>query len=238
MQWPCGTEMRQTMLDFKSWCGMPFVQGALDCTHIAISKPANYAEDYWYFKTGAYSMVTHVVVDLKKMFTSIYVGLPGSVNDQRILRRSGLWHEVMDRGLLSADSGYQDEIPPYVLGDKGYPLLNWIMVPFKDDGQPCSLAETYYNKRHRRDRSIVENAFGLLKENWREMEKKTDLNVVIVPDIFYCCCILYNLTIRQGIVDVEEVMRRIAAEATEEVMDTRNQVLTFSVYSLPPPYSV
>jgi hypothetical protein len=106
---------------------------------------------------------------------------------------------------------------PYLLGDKGYHLLNWIIVPFKDDGQPRSLAETYFNKRHRRGRSVVENAFGLLKENWCEMGKKTDLHVTIVPDVFYCCYILHNLTSRQGIVDVEEVMRRIRLEADEEV---------------------
>jgi hypothetical protein len=106
ISWPRGADMRQTMLDFKSWCGMPSVQGALDCTHIAISKPADYPEDYWYFKTGAYSKVAQTVVNVKKMFTSIYVGLPSSVNDQRVLRRSGLWHEVVNRGLMSADSGY------------------------------------------------------------------------------------------------------------------------------------
>ena len=205
------------MLDFKNWCGMPSVQGAIDCTHIAISKPAAYPEDYWYFKTGAYSMVAQAVVDVNKLFTSVYVGLPGSVNDQRVLRRSGLWQQVLQRGLMNADSGYQDGIPPYLLGDKGYPLLNWIIVPFKSNGQPRSLAETYFNRRHRRGRSVVENAFGLLKENWREMGKRTDLNITIVPDVFYCCCILHNMTIKQGSVDVEELMRRIRVEAEEEV---------------------
>jgi hypothetical protein len=221
VQWPRGADMRQTMLDFKAWCSMPSVQGMLDCTCITISKPSAFPEDYWYYKTGAYSMVAQAVVDVKKLFTNIYVGLLGSVNDQRVLRRSGLWQEVVHRGLMSADSGYQDGIPSYLLGDKGYPLLSWIMVPFKDDGHPWSLAETYFNKRHRRGRSVVENAFGLLKENWREMGKKTELHVSIVPDVFYSCCILHNLTIRQGLVDVEEIMRRIALEAEEEV-----QILT------------
>jgi hypothetical protein len=72
------------MLDFKSWCGMPSVQGAIDCTHIAISKPPTFPEDYWYYKTRAYSMVVQVVVDAKKLFTNIYVGLPGSVVMQTI----------------------------------------------------------------------------------------------------------------------------------------------------------
>jgi hypothetical protein len=119
---------------------------------------------------------------------------------------------------MSLHSGYQDGVPPYLLGDKGYPLLSWIMVSFKFDSQPRSLAETYFNKRHRRGRSVVENVFGLLKENWLEVGKKMDLHVSIVPDIFYCCCILHNLTIQRGIVDVEEVMRRIASKAEQEVI--------------------
>jgi hypothetical protein len=170
---------------------MPSVHGAIDCTHITISKPLQYLEDYWYFKIGAYSMVAQAVVDLKKQFTSIFVGFLGSVNDQRVLRRSGLWQHVVHRRLLHVDSGYQEGIPPYLLANKGYllankgyllankgyPLLLWMMTPFKDDGRPRSLAESYYNKHYRRGRSVVENAFGLLKENWREISEKTELDV-------------------------------------------------------------
>jgi hypothetical protein len=140
------------------------------------------------------------------------VGLPGSINDQRVLRRSGLWQHVVHRILLHVDSGYQEGIPPYLLADKGYPLLSWMMMPFKDDGRPRSLAESYYNKRHRRGRSVIENAFGLLKENWREISRKTELDVRIVPDVVYACCILYNHTIRRDTVDFEELMRRITTE--------------------------
>jgi hypothetical protein len=60
---------------------MPSVQGGIDCTNIVIYKPTTYHEDYWYFKTGIYSMVAQAVVDMKKLFTSVYIGLPGSMND-------------------------------------------------------------------------------------------------------------------------------------------------------------
>ena len=83
--WPCGVEMRQTMMDFKSWCGMLSVQGALHFTHILISIPAAFLGDYWYFKTRAYLMVAQEDVNIKKLFRSIYVRLLGFVNDQRIL---------------------------------------------------------------------------------------------------------------------------------------------------------
>jgi hypothetical protein len=72
-------------------------------------------------------MVAQVVVDLKKLFTNVYVGLPGFVNDQRVLCCSWLWQQVGHSGLMSTDSGYQEEVTSDLLGDKGYPLLSWIM---------------------------------------------------------------------------------------------------------------
>jgi hypothetical protein len=130
IHWPIGDEMRAVILDFKAFCSMHSVHGALDCTHIHISKLAHFLDDYYYFKTGGYSMVDQAVVDTKKMFQNIYVGLPGSVNDQRVLQKSTLWQNVVHGGLLNFDAGSQDVIPPYFLADKGYPLLSWCLTLF------------------------------------------------------------------------------------------------------------
>lgn len=74
---------------------MPSVHGAIDCTHVAISKPTAFVEDYFYFKIGGYSIVAQAVVDCKKRFTSPFVGLPGSVTNNRVLRKSGPWQHVL-----------------------------------------------------------------------------------------------------------------------------------------------
>jgi hypothetical protein len=91
------------------------------------------------------------------------------------------------------------------------------MTPFREDGEDRSVAESLYNKRHRCGCSVVENTFGLMKVNWREMLVKTDLQVHIVPVIFYACCILHNLTIKCGGMPLEELLRRITLEAENEV---------------------
>lgn len=70
------------MLDFKSFYGMSSVHGAIDCTHIHNSKLALSLEDYYYFKIGGYSIVAQAVVDARKQFYSLFIGLPGFVNDQ------------------------------------------------------------------------------------------------------------------------------------------------------------
>jgi hypothetical protein len=216
ISWPCGIEMKEVMLDFKSWCGLPSVQGAINCTHFAISKPPMYAEDYYYFKTSGYSVVGQAIVDQRKCFRDLYVGLPGSVNDQRVLRRSSLFHHVRDRRLMHVESGYQEGYPPYLLADKGYQNLAWMLTPFKHDGQPLAVAEVLYNRRHRRGRSVVENAFGLLKESWRELLHKTELHITVVPDVVNACCILHNLSLMKVAVPYEEVLDRVNQEARNE----------------------
>jgi hypothetical protein len=75
IHWPKRHEMRKVMTDFKAWCGMPSVHGAIDCTHVSIAKPRLFFEDYYYFKTGGYSIVYQAVVDCKKLFMSLFIGL-------------------------------------------------------------------------------------------------------------------------------------------------------------------
>lgn len=139
----------------------------------------------------------------------LFVGLPGFVNDQRVLQRLSLWHHVMQRGFLNIAAGLQDGFLLYLLADKGYPLLSWIMTSFKEDGQPRSLAENLYNRRYWRDRSVVENTFGLMKENWREMLNKSTLEVAFVPDVVHAYCILHNLTIWKGSLDIDALLHHV-----------------------------
>jgi hypothetical protein len=88
--------MAIVMDDLKIWCGFPSVQGANDGTHISIVKHVLFFEDYYYHKSCGYSSVAHVVVDYKKRFIDVFVGLPISVNDLRV---------------------------PYLLGDKCYLVI-------------------------------------------------------------------------------------------------------------------
>jgi hypothetical protein len=84
-----------------------------------------------------------------------------------------------------------------------------ILTPLKDNGQPRALEEILYNRRHRQGRSVVENAFGLLKKSWRELLHKPELHIILVPDVVNACCILYNLTVTKTTVAVEEAMERL-----------------------------
>lgn len=68
-------------------------------------------------------MVLQVVVECNKRFINIYVGLPRFVNDSHVLRLSSMYKKTMYKRLLDMDKGTCIDIPIYLLGDKGYPLI-------------------------------------------------------------------------------------------------------------------
>jgi hypothetical protein len=71
------------------------------------------------------------MVDHEKQFRDVFVGLSRSMNDFRILHLSNLYSKVTFDGFFDHEHGSQDGINPYILGDKGYPLLPWFMIPHK-----------------------------------------------------------------------------------------------------------
>jgi hypothetical protein len=110
------------MLDFRDWCGLPGVVGAIDGTHFEIKKPTIGLEDHYYFKSGGFSMQCQAVVDKHKRFIDVFVGMPGNTNDMRVLRRSSLYRLATTTNQLFDVAYAQEGFSPYLIGDKGYPM--------------------------------------------------------------------------------------------------------------------
>jgi hypothetical protein len=123
--------LQYTQREFQQLCGLPTIVGAIDGTHINISKPTYGAQDYYYFKSGGYTLHCQAVVASNKQFLYLCIGMPGSTNDARVLQRSSLYHLAMSKNLFDAHHGV-DGFSPYLLGDSGYPLLPWLMVPHRN----------------------------------------------------------------------------------------------------------
>jgi hypothetical protein len=49
LTWPNGQKLLTCQLCFKDFCKIPGSVGAIDGTHIAITKPKSGVEDYYYF---------------------------------------------------------------------------------------------------------------------------------------------------------------------------------------------
>jgi hypothetical protein len=63
-------------------------------------------------------MNCQTVVDSNKHFFNLYLGMPGSTNDARILRRSSLYHLALRNNFFDARFA-ADGFSPYLLGDSG-----------------------------------------------------------------------------------------------------------------------
>jgi hypothetical protein len=195
------------MFDFKNWCGMPNMMGAIDRTHVSITKPFSvYYENHFFHKKKVYSVVAQSMVNNQKKFMDVYVGLLQSTNDFCVLKKSKLYQHAIHGGLFDMATTSQDGIPPYLLGDKRYPLLPWLMTLHKEDGEVHSILQLLYKRKHKKGRSVVENPFDIFKQTFRELLTKTKLHIIIVPIVFFACCLFHNLLLGRKKVDVEELM--------------------------------
>lgn len=204
ISWPIGERLYQMQRDFQELCGLPAIVGAIDRTHISIVKPRYGAEDYYYFKSGVHILNCQVVVDNNKRFLDLYLGMLGSTNDARVLQCSSLFRMGMAENIF--DAYYtMDGFIPYLLGDSGYLLLPWLMV-LHINTQNFTVLENVFYRKLRKGRCVVENAFGILKQTFKELLVKFELDVVFLPDVDTYCAILYNVLLEQSHVEIEHFM--------------------------------
>jgi hypothetical protein len=121
ISFPRGPWFNTIMSEFHDFCGLLRVAGAIDGTHIHICKPFLGLEDYFFFKTSGYSIQMQAVINRRKKFLDVAVGMHGSIHDSRMLRRSSLYQQAEKGTLLDPAVSFEGFIP-YLLGDAGYPL--------------------------------------------------------------------------------------------------------------------
>ena len=182
----------------------------MDGTHISISKPRESPTAYFYFKSRGYSLNCQTVVDSNKRFLDLFFGMLGSTNDLRVLRRSTLYHRGMHVSLWDSTLSFQG-FSPYLLANSGYLLLPWVMVPHRGFGN-LPLVDTLFNRKLCQGHGVVENAFGILKQTFRELLGKSELLVTFLPDVIICCAILHNMLLDQSHQEVERLLQVLRTE--------------------------
>ncbi|XP_074527630.1 uncharacterized protein LOC141791248 [Halichoeres trimaculatus] len=235
IRFPDRVKLKEMATYIENRWGLPQCIGAIDGSHIPIIAPQEYHCDYFNRK-GWHSIILQGLVDGKGLFWSVNAGLPGSMHDARVLRLSSLWelvehgflHPTCTRNIGGVSTGY------YILGDSAYPLQNWLLKPFTDNGR-LTAEQTVFNKKISRARVVIENAFGRLKGRWRCLLKRNDGDIELVKSMVVTCCALHNLCETHGedyqsewdITSAAEPVVSLAHGAEEEGRDVRDGLMRY-----------
>ena len=214
IEWPTGQRLAQIAGAFQSKQCMPNYIGAIDGSHIYIASPSNtiVVSDHRN-RNKLFSILLQGVVDSKCYFTSINTGPPGSLHDSAHFKSTELYRKV-EEGTMG---GFHDDpliwpsrlpFPPYIVANRGYPLLSWCITPFKMGpmGLPLSNEEAWFNRKHSSTRMSVERAFGILKARFKEIGTKTSMKLDFLPTVVHRCCVLHNILLASKDRTLEQIL--------------------------------
>lgn len=111
-----------------------------------------------------------------------------------------------------------DGFSPYILGDVGYPCLSWLLVPHPEN-HALPIAAALYNRKHCTGRCVVENAFTILKQTFKELLNKIELAMTFVPDVITDYALMHNMLLRQSTHDVDHLLQVLRTKGFSENND-------------------
>ena len=193
IQVPTGAALKEVVDGFKTDHSFPQCAGAVDGSHIPIVSPQECPADY-YNRKGWHSIILQGTVDHQGRFMDVYVGWPGRVHDARVFANSSLYQRGQSNTLFPdlKEQIAGKDVPLVVLSDPAYPLLQWLMKAFPDNGR-LSRQQKTFNYCLSRARVVVEHCYGRLKGRWRCLLKRLDVDVCDAPEMVAACCVLHNI---------------------------------------------
>ncbi|CAK8536127.1 unnamed protein product [Lathyrus sativus] len=201
LQWPSTKEeMNIIKSKFEKIQGFPNCCGAIDVTHITLCLPASeHSSNSWLDHKKNHSMVLQAIVDPDMKFRDIVAGWPGKMMDWLVFESSN-FNKLCNKGerlngkKLKISQG--SEIREYIIGDSGYPLLPYLIVPYEEKEALESEQKAKFNRLHLETRLVAQRALARLKEMWRIIHGnmwRPDKHRL--PRIILVCCLLHNIVI-------------------------------------------
>lgn len=117
------------------------------------------------------------------MVISAQTDWPGCAHDARVLRNSDLFDK--------AETGVYIPQDRHLLGDFAYPLKQWLITPFRDNGHLTDREKTF-NKIVSSFRQTVERAIGHIKGRFRRLREVTFHSIKDICEIVMAGCRLHN----------------------------------------------
>ncbi|KHN29703.1 Putative nuclease HARBI1 [Glycine soja] len=189
LQWPNVVALRDIKGEFENISGIPNVVGSMLTSHVPIIAPKMNVSAYFNKRQTernhktSYSVTVQGVVDHRGVFTDVCIGWPGSMGDDQVLEKSALFHRANNAGLNL--SGV------WVVGGCGYPLLDWVLVPYTQ--QNLTWTQHAFNEKIGEVRRVAKGAFGRLKGRWGCLQKRTEVKLQDLPFVLGACCVLHNI---------------------------------------------
>lgn len=207
----------------------------VDGSLIALAAVPHAIEHAHVSRKSFHALNTQFVCDIRKLFLSVNARYPGSTHDALIWRASLVNSTLRQMcSAMGADWSY------YLLADNGYPIQPWVLKPYN---APQTSSEKLYNKNHRKLRSLIERAIGLLKARFRCLlgENKLRYDPLMSGYIIYSCTVLHNFLIinNYDVDDIEPIFDDepndfreiedldIPVEETQQGVEIRNQVAEY-----------
>ncbi|KAK7092834.1 hypothetical protein V1264_008521 [Littorina saxatilis] len=185
IRWPSVARQREIVNAVQTRSGFPGVVGFLDGSHIRMASKLDRDDDYINRK-GYPSVQLQLVVDHEMVITDMYTGWPGCTHDARVLRNSTFFHD--------AEAARVFRPGQCILADSAYPLKNWLITPFKQNGF-LTRRQRRFNQRLSGERQVVERAIGHLKGRFRRLKEIPFHQAEDVVNLITSACILHNLCV-------------------------------------------
>ena len=193
IRWPDAAAMATNAAKFEALSGIPGIIGAVYTTHVAIIAPKHHVINYLNPRATArksktcYSITLQASVDADGTFTDICVS-PGAMADEQTLllwsmNKPKLTEETLGQGMR-------------VVGGAGYPLTDWMLVPYSHHNLTWTQHE--FNGRLAKARAVAVGAFQRLKARWACLQRRTEVKVDDLSVMLGACCALHNICERSG----------------------------------------
>ncbi|XP_030942700.1 protein ANTAGONIST OF LIKE HETEROCHROMATIN PROTEIN 1-like [Quercus lobata] len=180
---PTPNELESVSTAFQTLTGLPNCCGVLECTRFKVVKKNDEIEEH--------SIAAQIVVDSSCRILSIVAGYRGNKADYKVLKSSTLCKDIEEGRLLNSPPVNVNGVAvnQYLVGNRGYPLLPWLMVPYVE-ALPGSCEENF-NKVHSLMRVSGLKASASLK-NWGVLSRPVEEEFKIAVAYIGACSMLHN----------------------------------------------
>ncbi|MBW0485961.1 hypothetical protein O181_025676 [Austropuccinia psidii MF-1] len=168
---------------FKRRQGITNIIEAIDGTHIPIIPLPNEQWNSNVNRKGWHSIALQCIVDGNGNFCNVYEGLPGSVHDSRMFRKS-----QTGKDLINGIARFPQDC--LLIWDSGYSLKLPILTPSRNQHDAEHIC---FNHIHSLTRMVIEQLFGQLKNRFHCLLAPQSILPLYTTKVTIACMILHNL---------------------------------------------